>query len=133
MSLPALAPELLVGIAADWSALMGSRCDLERDASQGQADAYGETPPASWQAHLVDVPCAYWQAEGDTQMSEGREVVIEARTLALPRGTDVRESDRVLNIRAEDGTVREAGPLRIDAVNERATWVEVSVTEVDWT
>lgn len=132
MGLPPLSSPEVASLREDMSALWGERCDVQRDNSQGQEDAYGQTPPPEWLPHLNGVPCAYWQASGTTNVSAGVEVVVESRSIGLPHGTDVRETDRIVNVRDQTGAVRETGPLRVDSVSIRATHVEVAVMEVSW-
>lgn len=131
-ALPPLSGDELDDVRADLSAVLSETCTIERDEALDDApDPYGQAPPSAWVPLAQLVPCTYWQTSGDTTMTEGREVVVEQRLMAVPHGTDVRESDRVRDVRGPDGAIREAGPLRIDAVTERASHVELALTEVD--
>lgn len=121
----------LTALRADLAGMaMPDTCTIERDAG-GEPDPWGGAAEPTWATHLVGVPCAYWQASEATEVDE-REVVIARQRVALPFGTDVRESDRIVDVRAPGGGLRTPGPLRIDALAKRETMIEADVTELSW-
>lgn len=121
----------LAALRADLAGMaMPDTCTIERDAG-GAPDPWGGAAAPVYAAHLVGVPCAYWQASESTERDE-RDVTIARQRVSVPHGTDVRETDRVVDVRDAGGVLRTASALRIDAVAKREAVVELEVTEVSW-
>jgi hypothetical protein len=126
----ALTAQELEGFREDLAAMLPDLADLERDASQAApADPFGHPPAPSWVPHLALVPASYWQA-GAGAGPDTVEVVGYAHRLAVPHGTDVRETDRVALVTDAAGVARTRRPMRVDAVIPRASHLELTLTEL---
>ncbi len=104
------------------ASVMTQKCDIERSAQTFKGDYNVEMPPA-WQPHLTDVPCRLIPQtsnvrgiggivgeESDISQREASKNVIR---VMFPNSTDIKERDRILNVRRRDGQIVMAGPINV--------------------
>lgn len=117
----------------DLASVLPDRCTVERDASQeGGTDPFGHPLPPAWEPYLADLPCSLW-APGDADPSEDP---VERHhipfRLAVPAGTDLRPTDRVVSVLDAAGLEVLDRPARVDSVTPFPTHVEATLTEATW-
>lgn len=97
---------------------MRYRATIERAALTADA---GGSPARSWEPLATGVPCWAWlkSSQGATLKAEGgKTVVVDARHITVPIGTDVRVGDRVTVLNRRQTRVVFAAML-IDGMAER--------------
>jgi hypothetical protein len=103
---------------------MTHRTTIERYAP-GSTDDWGNPSPGSWSTLTAGVACWFWSdAEREAVGPTDTRVVEDARAI-MPRGTDVREADRLNGVTERDGTLVRAGLLQIESVVNRRDHLEV--------
>lgn len=91
-------------------------CDIQR--STPTQNSEGELID-SWATLKTAVPC-HFSYKSEREPNAGQSGQIATRGLLLfPAGTDVTTADRIANIKYEDGTTADAGPLDIFQVLKR--------------
>ena len=92
------------------------RCVIER--ATHAPDAYGQRQ-ATWGVVAEDVPCRLVQREVRAPLGElAEQPIIIVTTIVFGPNTDVRETDRVVNVDFHDGTT-DAGPFVVRTLAKR--------------
>lgn len=108
--------------------LFRDRCTIQRQVTAGE-DPYGAPVASGWQA-VASPACAFGQASDAENLTPPRDSLRQVYQLALPFGTDVTEADQVVNVTAQDGTLRAAGPLAITAIVRAPTHLLLTLEAV---
>ena len=109
---------------------MRMRATIQRDSRV--ADDYGNTGAPDWQAHIASLPCHAWNRTSTAQSGErySEEAVTSDYypVMMVPLGTDIVETDRVLEIKDLRGN-QLFGLMEVTAVLRRAAYQEVRMKD----
>ncbi|KKN55913.1 hypothetical protein LCGC14_0577560 [marine sediment metagenome] len=102
--------------------MMIHTCTIERDA-QTIRGSYNTNMKSSWQPHAEDVPCRLVPQVSNVRGMGGtvgeasnvglKESVKRVVRVILPRGLDITEQDRIVDVKFTNGVVLEPGPINI--------------------
>jgi hypothetical protein len=101
---------------------MIQRMTLQRNVAVDPGDGYEHAPV--WQTLYEDLPCRYWVRASPQLISSQEfvggsvEAIVRDARLICPL-VDIRETDRISEIRDRQGNVQIAGPLEIRGKEER--------------
>jgi len=108
---------------------MTMRAFVERNGTV-TSDAYGH-PEAPVFATLATVPCRVWSRTRREVNDTKKFALIEEIRCAMPLDADVTEDDRIANIQDRLGATIWGGPLRIDAIQQKHTHVEMDLRRIE--
>lgn len=102
-------------------------------------DQWGATDVDDWQPHLTVACRLFWSKESGgrspsrTYVDASREVPVTVGGLVVPVGTDVLETDLIGQVNewdaeSEEWVLKVSGPIKIDAVTNADTHLELSLT-----
>jgi hypothetical protein len=99
------------------AAHLAHRCTIQRRPTT-TPDVYGQRQ-ATYTAVAVDVPCRFIEREVRAPLgSLAEQPVIVATTVLFDAATDIRETDRIVNVVFDDGT-QDAGPFVVRTLTTR--------------
>lgn len=105
---------------------MTHRTTIQRLAA-GPVDDWGNPGPGVWNDLAAGVPCRWWtQAEREV-VGPDKTAVVEDAKVIMPKGTDVREADRLNGVTNKAGAVVRAGVLVIESVVSHRDHLELGV------
>lgn len=108
---------------------MTYRAQVQRQVPGG-TDAEGYPLPPSWQQLHAALPCYPWQVARLQQVTPTHSVVLSDTRLVVPKGTDIREGDRLVGVVDRLGAAYLPDYHDVDAVVPRQTHVELLVRAV---
>ncbi len=104
------------------TAMMVHRCTVERNA-QTVTSGYNVKKASAWQVHIKDLKCRLIPQISNVRgmggvVGEGspisqREFVKRVHQFSLPKGTDITEQDRIVNVLDAGGKIINSGPFDI--------------------
>lgn len=98
------------------STLLDQLCTVQRNTETGK-DPHGQRLPVVWANHLVAEPCRYWPVKEQERRGPNIDAVILDAEIEFAYGTDVQESDRILEVHELDGTPR-GGPFEVKSIRQ---------------
>ncbi len=101
--------------------IMIMRAEVERD-STGSTDPYGHPETANFET-LATIPCRVYSKTRREINDDRKFVLIEEIRCMMPVGTDVTELDRINRVTDRLGVEIFAGPLRIDTIRRKQTFI----------
>lgn len=113
-------------------ARMTYRAKIERDNGALPRTAWNQKAGPSWGTHLASLPCYVWvenRAQGEVIGPGAGVVAMQEVRMVVPRGTDVTERDRVVNVLDRRGQTYLAGTFNIRSVAPRADHLELMLEE----
>lgn len=100
------------------SAHLAHRCTIQRKPANVAPDAYGQRTP-TYAVVAEDVPCRLVQREIRAPLgSLAEQPVIIVTTVVFGPETDIRETDRIVNVVFDDGS-QDAGPFVVRTLAAR--------------
>lgn len=105
------------------------RCSIERDASAGTPNTWGNPSTPDWTTFATDVPCRAWTTAGREPASDEQILAIEDRRVTVPLDTDVTDADRLGDV-TDRGAVIFDGPMNIQAVLRYPDHLELMVERI---
>ena len=107
---------------------MTMRALVERNGT-ATSDAYGH-PDVPVFATLATVPCRAWSPSRREVNDTKKFALVEEIRCAMPLDADVTEDDRIASIQDRLGVTIWDGPLRIDAIQQKHTHVEMDLRRI---
>ncbi len=103
------------------ASLSNSTCTIQRNVDAAVVGDYNTPVPANYQDKDVEIRCRYAPKlsnvrglggfVGERWASNTGDIIHDVVLVLLPPGTDINEDDRITNIRDEQGSLIEDGPL----------------------
>jgi len=90
-----------------------------------QRPADSETNPdghpsfAGWRTLHGDLPCYIWEIASQEAFSVNQIAIIKEVHAFVPRGTDIKVSDRIAVVKDQNGRTQSSDVYRVEAVNRR--------------
>lgn len=108
---------------------MTMRATVERD-TKTDTDAYGGRAAPTWTTLHASLPCRVW-AVSEREVQDGdRQMVVASQKMAVPKGTDITERDRIASIKDRRGNTIIGNAMLIRSVAYRGTHLELDIEEV---
>ena len=107
---------------------MTHRSAVERD--QAGTDAEGNPQAPAWAVHIAALACWVWPRGVREEVEDDRMIVVEDLRALVPRGTDIRESDRIAQVTDRRGQTVHTGPLDVRGVIDHGTHLELVLEAV---
>lgn len=108
--------------------------DTQRNSAVATKDALNNPAPPTWVAHLTKAKCTQWEGNGRGSINVADlSANLHMWHIVAPLGTDIVEdenTDRVSAVYNVDGTQVNTVPLRITAIQKRATHIHITLEEV---
>ena len=111
---------------------MTHRALVQRDANfGGLANNWGDDSVPDWQTHIAALECKFWFEErfSGPAVDGNRSATLTRRKMIVPKGTDITENDRILNVEDRLGNEIADGPMRIDTVGYRKGHIALTLIE----
>lgn len=119
-----------MGLIANRLALTHLVTTLRNEASTGE-DGWAGDP--DWHVSLTDQPCYGWtdtdNNAGDERATNASVIVREDRRMIVPLGTDITETDQVLDVTYRGATILE-GPMGVQAVLAYPDHLEICLRRI---
>lgn len=130
-SFPASVGEIGANVAAH---ALDHFVTVQRNTASG-TDSWGNPVAPVFTTHIADVACLAFvrtaRSEQGREIIDGdKTVVIEDRRVLVALGTDVTTDDRLGDVTDAAGAVVFAGPLGIEAVDRRVSYLELAVESI---
>lgn len=107
------------------------RLATQRDANAGEeTNSRGDIVKPGWDDHLDEVPCRAWTTTVQEPNEDDVLIAVEERRVAVKRGTDITEADRVLEVTEKDGTVLFDGPMEVKGVQIYPDHIELQLKRI---
>lgn len=110
--------------------LMTMRAHVERDANANTEDPFGGPEPPDWETLHEALPCKTWFESERQAIDSNKTAEVEDRKVIVPKGTDIRPGDRIVDVRDRRAAVIFTGPAMIGAAGNRKDHIELSLQEV---
>jgi hypothetical protein len=111
--------------------MMTMRAHVQRDANaEASEDPFGGPDVPDWQTLHESLPCRTWFESERHVTDASKTVALEDRKVIVPKGTDVKPGDRILDVRDRRSVVVFSGPAKIEAAGNRKDHVELVLEEV---
>lgn len=93
-------------------------------------DEYGNPGAPTWASHIASLACWLYSRVEREVMDTRKTAVVEDLRMLIPRGSDVRESDRINGVTDRRGSIIHAGVLLIESVVRRVDHLELAVRKI---
>lgn len=106
------------------------RIDSNRSRDAGTVtDSWGQDDHSDWHTVASDVPCRVWFQQSSSIVN-GERVQVDKLMLLLPRTTNVKAGDRIVDVKDKRGRNVQPGTMRVDSLGQRYGHTVLSLTEL---